>query len=399
MTSPVFAKTPPPSTPSASEVSTSTSDFNGTLSGTDTTIQKALDTLDDAVAKTASPSLTGDPTITDTTPTLTFNDSDNAAGTAGIYANSSGGANAVTLSLGVEDSTGESKSYLELNGGAKTVDVLKSLNIGSAGVRLTDNGDGGLTFLGLGNGYTEDLTLDFDNTSNTVSFSSSTGVTKLDFGSIGWSSSGSSTLTGTLTVGSGGSIALQSGSSLTGLASLDFGDGVLEVPNSASEELTLTTLGQIGVDDTDDAIGFHAGANGEIAGEVQISAIQHFAISFDPASVCAGAIDRLFLFTVKDDAPHGIIIDEWTLSFEADPTTELVKTNLKYADAFIGIPNSVSVDGLDTTAGYSAEDTDANINSGNAIPNGKVLYIDFETAYTEAGHQVIFEMWYHAEED
>lgn len=57
------------------------------------------------------------------------------------------------------------------------------------------------------------------------------------------------------------------------------------------------------------------------------------------------------------------------------------------------------MDVLDTTTGAATEDTDANINSGNAVVNGKVLYLEFGTAYTEENHQIIFELWYHVEED
>jgi len=176
------------------------------------------------------------------------------------------------------------------------------------------------------------------------------------------------------------------------------GASSFELPNQAASDLTLASLGQIGIDDTDDAIAWHDGANGEIAGEVQLSAIQHKTWSFDPDAVCDGAVDRVFMMTVGDDAPNGIIIDEWKVSFEADPTTE-ADLDLKYADAFIGVANAAVIDVCDTTTGAATEDTDANINSGAAVANGKVLYLEFGTAYTEANHQIIFEIWYHAEED
>ena len=51
-----------------------------------------------------------------------------------------------------------------------------SIDLGSAGVRLSQDGDGALTFLGLGNGSDEDLTLNFDDTSNSIVASSSTGA-------------------------------------------------------------------------------------------------------------------------------------------------------------------------------------------------------------------------------
>lgn len=56
------------------------------------------------------------------------------------------------------------------------------IDIGSAGVRLTSDGDGAITFLGLGNGSDEDFTLNLDDTSNTIVASSSTGVSLFDFG-------------------------------------------------------------------------------------------------------------------------------------------------------------------------------------------------------------------------
>ena len=69
------------------------------------------------------------------TPGWTFQDTDDAAGTAYIYGNSSGGANDVIMSLGVEDSTGESTVYVELDGVTETVDLLKPVvvtgNIGA----------------------------------------------------------------------------------------------------------------------------------------------------------------------------------------------------------------------------------------------------------------------------
>jgi hypothetical protein len=58
------------------------------------------------------------------------------------------------------------------------------LTLGAAGVKLTGDGDGAITFLGLGNGSDEDLTINLDDTSNTVTVSSSTGVTDLNFSAL-----------------------------------------------------------------------------------------------------------------------------------------------------------------------------------------------------------------------
>lgn len=66
-----------------------------------------------------------------------------------------------------------------------------SIDLGSAGVRISQDGDGALTLLGLGNGNDEDLTINFDDGSaNTVNISSSTGVTSIGLGAIGLTSSG-----------------------------------------------------------------------------------------------------------------------------------------------------------------------------------------------------------------
>lgn len=55
------------------------------------------------------------------------------------------------------------------------------VSVGVAGVKLTGDGDGALTFLGLGNGSDEDFTLNLDDTSNSLVVTSSTGLTVIDF--------------------------------------------------------------------------------------------------------------------------------------------------------------------------------------------------------------------------
>lgn len=60
-----------------------------------------------------------------------------------------------------------------------------TIQLGTAGVRFSQDGDGALTILGGGNGTDEDLTLNFDDVANTIGLSTSTGVTTIDFGTIG----------------------------------------------------------------------------------------------------------------------------------------------------------------------------------------------------------------------
>lgn len=132
-----------------------------------------------------------------------------------------------------------------------------------------------------------------------------------------------------------------------------------------------------------------------IKGDAGIVAPLHYTWAFDPKAVCDGTYDGLFLMTVGIDAPNGFVVTAWKLSFEADPTTE-IDLDLKRADAFIGRANSAVMDVLDTTAGASSESTASNINGGVSVANGKVIYIQFGTAYTEANHQCIFELWGYA---
>jgi hypothetical protein len=58
------------------------------------------------------------------------------------------------------------------------------LSVGAAGVKLTGDGDGALTLLGLGNGFDEDITLNLDDVENTLGISSSTGLATIDFGTM-----------------------------------------------------------------------------------------------------------------------------------------------------------------------------------------------------------------------
>lgn len=62
--------------------------------------------------------------------------------------------------------------------------------LGAAGMKLTGDGDGAITFLGLGDGFDEDLTLNLDDTENTGTFTSSTGLATLNFSSIALQESG-----------------------------------------------------------------------------------------------------------------------------------------------------------------------------------------------------------------
>jgi hypothetical protein len=123
--------------------------------GGDVTVPEGTITLLDTTtaastyAPLASAAATGDWTLTDATPTFTLQDSDNAAGTAGFYANSSGGANGINFSLGVEEDAGAANTaYINLNGTAdnKVVALQKDLTLLNGDVIRTNATTEGHTF-------------------------------------------------------------------------------------------------------------------------------------------------------------------------------------------------------------------------------------------------------------
>ncbi len=71
---------------------------------------------------------------------------------------------------------------------------VQTIQLGATGVNITNDSDGAITFLGSSAGSDEDLTLNLDDTANTVTLSSSTGVTALALGAIGITSTGTSSI-------------------------------------------------------------------------------------------------------------------------------------------------------------------------------------------------------------
>jgi hypothetical protein len=96
-----------------------------------------------------------------------------------------GKATATSVTIGASDADTSTAGDLTVTG--------SDLSIGAAGVKLTGDGDGAITLLGLGNGSDEDLTINLDDTSNTAVVSSSTGVTSISTGAIGLTSTGTVT--------------------------------------------------------------------------------------------------------------------------------------------------------------------------------------------------------------
>jgi len=65
-----------------------------------------------------------------------------------------------------------------------------AIELGSAGVRITGDGDGAFTILGLGDGSDEDITVNLDDTSDTAVVTSGTSLATINFSSIALQESG-----------------------------------------------------------------------------------------------------------------------------------------------------------------------------------------------------------------
>lgn len=63
--------------------------------------------------------------------------------------------------------------------------IVNSVSLEDDGVKISGDNDGAITFLGLGDGSDEDVTLNLDDTANTGVWTSSTGLNKMDFAAIG----------------------------------------------------------------------------------------------------------------------------------------------------------------------------------------------------------------------
>lgn len=75
------------------------------------------------------------------------------------------------------------------DGGVTIIDGA-TIDIGAAGVQMSTDGDGAISFLGLGDGSDESLTINLDDTSNHIVLSSSTGVTDFDFSAMNINTTG-----------------------------------------------------------------------------------------------------------------------------------------------------------------------------------------------------------------
>jgi hypothetical protein len=167
---------------------------------------------------------------------------------------------------------------------------------------------------------------------------------------------------------------------------------------SGAADVALAAAGAMHLNTTDEQLSFHSSDDGEISGEVALSLLDHVSVVLDPGAWYDSDTEA-FIMTVGDDYPEGLTIVEWKVSCNLSNPSPEINADLRYADSFIGFANAADIDEIDTSSGVSSEDTNANINSGNAVANGKVIYIGFDADPEGTCTQMIFEMWFYGEED
>jgi len=164
----------------------------------------AIASSDWAISTTGAMTGIDELTISNATPSINLNDSDATDGDDNVIL----AVNATDTGSGSEDvdltiaqqiaGTSRTVATFDADGNitfgygtqnlVSTADVVvtgSDLTLGTAGVKLTGDGDGAITFLSLGDGSTEDLTINLDDTANTAVFSSTTGVDTFTFTGIG----------------------------------------------------------------------------------------------------------------------------------------------------------------------------------------------------------------------
>jgi hypothetical protein len=289
---------------------------------------------------------------------LLASDADNAADTTLLRLgfNDSADANSIFLEM-VDDEDGTPRTVYSFSATAFTSAVAGSfgtgngqIDVGTAGVRITGDGDGAITFLGLGDGSDEDFTLNLDDTANTIVASSSTGVTLLDLGAIG----------------------------------LDLDSSSLKLPTGNDPDLA--TEGLISYDANGDVLRGYDGTR-QVALAQAIEALHVTVIT--PQDLADAQRDA-FLFW-SNESGMSFVVTGWKGWAGTDDTTLNIETTL--AD---GTSNTV-VDAVELATGtgpYTGSDTTI---SSATIANGSLLWLDFDDTDTPTYVKITIYGYYAAD--
>jgi hypothetical protein len=266
------------------------------------------------------------------------------------------------------------------------------ITIHAAGVRLTGDGDGALTILGLGNGSDEDITINLDDTANHAVVSSSTGVNRFQFDNGIQLDAEDMLVRDDLTLTNAlmaGDQVLYLNSTKTVRADSDFTfDGTtvtattLTIGTTAKlpqgNNPTVSAAGGVSVDANDNSLRLYGSAE-RVIPTMQVCSIT----IFDPDGVQAVS-DAIPILTVESTwAPAGITIRDIYLKTSASSTYSISLE--EWTSPTDGAPTTIEA--VATSSTTEAED-DGTLADG-AIAAGSLIFVDLP-ATAESWIQVTF---------
>ena len=211
---------------------------------------------------------------------------------------------------------------------------LASYGLGSAGVKLTGDGDGAITFLGLGDGDDEDFTMNLDDTANQVVCSSSTGVTTFDFGTIDVATDAVDVSEGNIT--NVGDVQLDSLTADDGTTvTVTAGDNLVMGTATASAGAFQMIEGAVASDPTFQIT--NAGGNDTVVsqtvGDIQITTADDIILDPDGLGIVIGDnADEDYLITWDGDTSDGTLnYDEDNADFEFDQDVYIIEIDVSCA--------------------------------------------------------------------
>lgn len=250
------------------------------------------------------------------------------------------------------------------------------LGLGVGGVNITTDSDGAITFTGNGNGNDEDLKINLDDGAggaNTVEVTSSTGVTRIDFTSIGLKAAGGDVSGGTFTMG-------------TVAGAIDAGGATsLEVPNGNDPDVSVQ--GQIGYDNNGNIVRGYDGTN-QVALGRKIEALHCTVIL--PNDLADSERDAFWMWS--NESGMSFVVTGWKAWSDTDDTT----LNIEEIDS--DGQNNATVDAVEiATNGTGLFYASDNTITAATIENGHLLVLDFDDTDVPGQVKIVIYGYYNAD--
>lgn len=291
--------------------------------------------------------------------------------------------------------TGSTNQITITNGnGSITVGLADTLQVGSAGVLFSTDADGVLVVTGNGSGADENLKWNFDAVANQVGVSSSTGVTAINFGTIGLTSTG----TGTITTVNATNFQIGGVAVTPSAAELNFVDGVTSavqtqldakqgLTHSSANDPDISTEGHLSWDANGDWLRGYDGTN-QVAVARKIEAIQCTVVL--PNDLADSERDAFWVWS--NESGMSFIVTGWKAWSDTDDTT----LNIEEIDA--DGANNATVDAVEIATNGTGLFTGADTSiTGATIENGHLLVLDFDDTDTPGQVKITIYGYFNAD--